>query len=247
MLTNENFFDTFSEYYDSMISFQKLLGKKTNILASFINDGVKSAADLGCGTGVDSIALVNNGLEVTGFDISKGMIEKAKENSKALNADIKFQNYAIQEIPRTFDNNFDFAISLGNSLANLDEKQLYQAFERVYNILKDKGKFLIQILNYDYVIEQKERIVNITQDEQSYFIRFYDFNENDLNFNILSFKKENPAKRDLITTKIYPHKKEIMVEGLKKAGFKNISLFGDLSTNEFDAGSSKNLVTHCQK
>lgn len=247
MLTNEKFFDSFSEYYDSMISFHKLLEKKTNILELFIEEGMIPAADLGCGTGVDSIALANNGLKVSGFDISNGMIAKARKNSEAQKADAEFHNYAIQEIPGSFNEKFDFATSLGNSLANLDKKQLYQAFERTNKILNAKGKFLIQILNYDYVLTQQERIVNITQDEKNYFVRFYDFNNEDLNFNILSFSKDNPAKRELITTKIYPHTESIMKEGLKKAGLKDISAFGDLAKNEFEAGSSKNLVITCIK
>ncbi|NJO89313.1 MAG: hypothetical protein HC831_10405, partial [Chloroflexia bacterium] len=68
MLSNEKFFDAVSESYDSMISFSDSVEKKINMLKEFINAGMQSAADLGCGTGVDSIALSELGLKVTAFD-----------------------------------------------------------------------------------------------------------------------------------------------------------------------------------
>ncbi len=57
ILPNEVFYDELASDYDDMISFKKTVEKKKNLLKNFVTDEMKSAADIGCGSGVDSISL----------------------------------------------------------------------------------------------------------------------------------------------------------------------------------------------
>ncbi len=49
--------------YDEMISFEKAVENKKKLLKNFIKPEMKYAADLGCGSGVDSIALASTRIE----------------------------------------------------------------------------------------------------------------------------------------------------------------------------------------
>ncbi len=72
----ESFYNAISSFYDDMIDFNKSLEKRKLILQKFIKDDYKTAADLGCGSGLDSIALSSLGLKVTPFDPFEKMIMK---------------------------------------------------------------------------------------------------------------------------------------------------------------------------
>ena len=121
-LSNKEFFNDVSEFYDEMINFEQALERKTNNLKEFLSSNFKTAADIGCGSGIDSIALASLGMDVSGFDSSKMMVKKAEENSKRVNKKIKFYNYTAQNIPDSFNSKFDFICSLGNTVANIPPK-----------------------------------------------------------------------------------------------------------------------------
>jgi SAM-dependent methyltransferase len=225
-----------------MTGYENALKSRMDLYKRFITSDMTTAADLGCGTGLDSIALSFNGLKVTGFDISAGMIERAKEKSVELKLGIDFHNYSLDTIPETFSNKFSFAVSMGNTLANLNKNGIRQAFNNCYRMLQPGGKFLLQILNYEKILKKKERIVNITHREGKYYVRFYDFCEDEIDFNILSFDENELKNKQLNTTKLYPYNINDLKELLSSEGFAGIEAFGSLSKETFDGQISKDIV-----
>ncbi|MBK7631515.1 MAG: class I SAM-dependent methyltransferase [Ignavibacteriales bacterium] len=115
MKSNNNFYNSASVYYDKMIDFDSALQKRKILLSNFIDKKIKSVADVGCGTGVDSIALALLGLNVTAYDPSSEMINIAKANSEKHNCKIDFHIFCANKIPKTFYNKFDIVVSLGNT------------------------------------------------------------------------------------------------------------------------------------
>ncbi len=247
MTSNESFFDNISDFYDKMTGYEKALKSRMGLYKQFITDNMKTAADLGCGTGLDSIALSLNGLKVTGFDLSSGMLEKAKEKSVELKLKIDFYNYSLDKIPETFFTKYSFAVSMGNTLANLDKKGIREAFNNCYGMLEPGGKFLMQILNYEKILKNKERIVNITQEGEKNFVRFYDFCGDEINFNILSFDKNELKNKQLNSTKLYSYNINDLTGLLSAAGFIGIEQFGSLSKEIFNPVTSKDIFIIASK
>ena len=240
MLENKNFYDTASGFYDQMINFDDNFSKmKLAFEKLFPNKS--NVADIGCGSGVDSIALAANGHSVFGFDPSAKMIELALENAKKLTAEISFNKFPILGIPQKFNQKFDVVVSLGNTLANIEGDTIYSTIQRFYDLLHDGGQILIHILNYQLITEKQERIVSIKANSDSYFVRFYDFINGEVNFNILKFSKEKPTENQLLTTRMYPYKKELLAKVFYAVGFKDLKLMGNLGGEKFNITSSKDL------
>jgi len=246
-LPNKVFYDELASDYDNMISFEKTVENKKKLLKNFLTSKMKSAADVGCGSGVDSIALASLGLNVTAFDPSVEMLKVAEANAKRLNVKVGFHNYSADNVPTEFNNNFDLVVSLGNTFANIPKEKFLTSLQRCYEILRPKGQLLIQVLNYHKVLLEKQRIVNITEGEKGYFIRFYDFSGDELVFNVLSFVKSNLSDNKLITTKLYPHLVKDFAAGLKMAGFSKFQFYSDLKLTSFDEKLSKDLIIQAYK
>lgn len=246
-IANKDFFNQLAPEYDQMISFKKSIENKKKILAKFINPEMKIAADLGCGTGIDSIALSSLGLKVDAFDPSSEMIKAANDNTKVEELKINFHNYPIDLIPAEFNNNFDLAISLGNSFANIEQEKFQKSIFRCLDMLKSNGVLLIQNLNYRKVVEEKQRIVNITEGDNKYFIRFYDFLNEEIIFNILSFSKDKPTENKLISTKLFPYNQNDFKKELENSGFTSIEFFSDFNLSTFSTKQSKDLIIKAVK
>ncbi|MCX6164916.1 MAG: methyltransferase domain-containing protein [Ignavibacteriae bacterium] len=236
------FFDNVSDFFDNMTDASKVISMRKELLKKFLTPKIKTAVDLGCGTGSDSISLGLNDLDVTGFDISGKMIEKAKINSKKYNLDLRFFKHSLDKIPSKFNDKFDFAISLGNSLALVEENKIKKSAERIFKILNHNGIFVMQILNYTAIKKADSRIVNITQNPPNVYVRFYDFFTMPLNFNILRFNRDNPKDFELLTTKLFPYEKDYLFAILKNKGFKNIKAYSSLNKDKFDRHKSKDLI-----
>jgi SAM-dependent methyltransferase len=69
--------------------------------------GVRRVLDLGCGTGRHSVELARRGYEVTGVDLSAGMLEKARRRAAAepgpARVDFVLGNIADVRVERQFD------------------------------------------------------------------------------------------------------------------------------------------------
>lgn len=246
-LSNKDFYNDVSEYYDNMINFMQSLENKTTNLKEYLSPEIKNAADIGCGSGIDSIAMSKLGLEVCGFDSSMMMIEKAKKNAENENKIINYYNYTAQDIPDSFNSKFDFVCSLGNTVANIPPKDIPFVIKRFGELLKNNAKVLFHILNYEKIIRDNERIVNINKGESDYIIRFYDFGNDFINFNILKFDNENPKQRNLISTKVYPHSLELFLNLLKQNNFKNVEVFQDLKKTAFNSETSNDIYLFAEK
>jgi ubiquinone/menaquinone biosynthesis C-methylase UbiE len=242
ILSNNSFFDELASDYDQMVSFDKAVENKKRLLKNFITPGMKYAADLGCGSGVDSIALASSGLKVTAFDPSVEMLEVAKENLERKKVKVTLHNNSIDAISEDFSSQFDLVVSSGNTFANIGKEQLIKSLQICKQILNPEGILLIQVLNYEKIINEKQRIVNITEGVDKYFIRFYDFIGDEINFNIIIFNKEKPSEHKFISTKVLPHTLDDFDIVLKKLELNKVEYFSDFQGTIFNKEQSKDLI-----
>jgi len=98
LISANNFYDEISDIYKQMIDFEKNLELRINAYQKIFPVRGK-AADIGCGIGLDSVALALNRHSVTAFDISPKMIEQAKLNASKYNVNISSHVHSFRTIP----------------------------------------------------------------------------------------------------------------------------------------------------
>jgi SAM-dependent methyltransferase len=237
-MKNSEFFDILSSNYDSMINFENSLQNKIERLKGFIEPNYYKALDLGCGTGVDSIALYKLGLKVDAIDQSSQMINQAIKNSEIFNSRINFTQSDITEFfVRT---KYDLIISLGNTVANLSPEKFNKLLGKIKNKLNNNGKIVIQIVNYSALPITSEYLLNIFENDNISILRKYYFKENNVDFIIEINDKENKISKQ-IATRIYPHS----IQGIRLLALQNnfkLNILGNLSKENYNKSLSKDLV-----
>ncbi len=256
-MNNEDMYDQFSQYYDRFMNWEARLAYEMPFLLQEINT-VQSKADqpikvldTACGTGQHAIALSKAGYKVSAADFSAEMISTARRNADQANAEIEIKHAGFGEFHHIFHKNkFDVVLCLGNSLPHvLNEDDLAQALNDFREIAKPDGKLIIQNRNFDKIMLKNDRWMSpqTYKDEAdtNIFIRFYDFDANGLlTFNLIVLVSEDGEnfKQQVISTRLWPMKKDTLVNYLQDSGFSEIRLFGDLSGAKYEVGESENLV-----
>lgn len=240
MLNSKNFYDEISGFYGKMIDLEKNLALRTSAYKNIFPQPGRTA-DIGCGIGLDSIALARNGHSVSSFDPSPLMIAEAKNNASKFNVSIDSHVHSFNSLPNKYSGFFDNIVSVGNTIAHLSPVDLKKAFKKIKQALVPGGKLFVHILNYELILSEKKRINNIAVRDGQTIIRFYDLGNKKIRFNILSFPSATPREFRLVTTIHYPHSKKTIVNLLKDAGFYKIKLSGNFAGDSFDPGKSKDL------
>lgn len=243
----KRFYDGVSHSYDRMISFSERIASEEPRFRDLVNKySVRSALDAGAGSGFHSILLAKCGVRVTAVDISGEMLRKLGQNAK--NYDLQIKTLRSDFLKLHFPvSSFDAVFCLGNSLVHLPlQGQLQKVIKNFVNPLKPGGIMVVQILNYDRIMERKEPIQSVKKSGDDLYIRYYDFHKKQILFNLLKINMVS-LSHDLHTVPIQPISSTGLKNILNKSGFGNITLYGDLTLKPFSRTTSQDLVVIADK
>ncbi|XP_043234564.1 glycine N-methyltransferase-like [Amphibalanus amphitrite] len=121
--------------------------------------------DVACGTGIDSVMLIEEGFSVTSCDFSDKMLKCAWNTRWSRRKEPAFDNWDIYEAnwltltsDLDRDRQYDAVICLGNSFAHLPDLTGNQdshrlALRNFATMVKPGGILLIDHRNYDYILD----------------------------------------------------------------------------------------------
>ncbi len=245
-----DFYDALAIDYDVMTGFEKRFEAERPVFRKIVEDyGIKTAVDAGCGTGFHSLLLAQLGVTVTAVDISPTMLENVSLHARKLGLSINTTASTFQSIADRLNQQYDAVFCLGNSLAHtLHDDDLRAALAGFASVTKPEGVLVIQILNYDRILEKRERVQNVRQAGNTTFIRFYDFEKEIIRFNILKLEKKNAGiEHTLNSISLRPWRQSEINTFLTRCGFYDVKSFGSISLNDYNPGSSKDLVIVARK
>lgn len=108
---------------------------------------VKTVLDLTCGTGSQVFWLLKRGYQVTGSDISNGMLKIAEKKAKKQKINIKFLRGDMRTIKV---GKYDAAITIFNAIGHLTKAGFEKTMRNVHRNLNDGGIYIFDIINLDY-------------------------------------------------------------------------------------------------
>ncbi|MFD2998836.1 class I SAM-dependent DNA methyltransferase [Pontibacter toksunensis] len=135
-------FKDYAAYYNLLYK-DKEYDKEANYIINFIqcfHETAETILNLGCGTGKHDYIFAEKGYDVTGVDMSAGMIDIAKESAKERNlkGSVDFVEGDIREIK--LNREYDVVLALFHVMSyQTSNEDLLSAFETAYTHLKPGG------------------------------------------------------------------------------------------------------------
>lgn len=200
--------------------------------------------DVACGNGMHAMMLARMGASVTGADISRAMLDQARRRAVDTGLDVRWIHAPMQDIAERVEGPFDAILCLGNSLPHLlDGRELTRALAGFGGLLAPKGVVVLQLLNYARVLARQERIVGVTRQGDTEYVRFYDFLEDLVRFNVLKLTwSANGCRHDLACALLRPYTRDQIAAACRAAGLGRVDCYGGADFADFDERNSDALM-----
>jgi len=147
------FEEVFDEDYLRTLPFMR--ADQTLREVEFISDALRvgpgaEILDIACGYGRHAIELVQRGYNVTGLDLSLPLLIRAADEAQRRALAVNFVHADMREM--AFEKQFDGAYSMLTSFGYFDEDTNLRVAERIGRALKPGARFLLDVVNRDYVV-----------------------------------------------------------------------------------------------
>jgi ubiquinone/menaquinone biosynthesis C-methylase UbiE len=227
-----------------MINFSYRLETEKVVFENILkNYPANNALDAGCGSGFHTILLSKFNLNVTGIDNSDSMLKLAKKNSQKYNVNPTLIKSDFLSLNDDLQDSFDAVFCLGNSFVHLlTEEDQIKSLIKFKSTLKKQGYLCLQIVNYDKILKNKQKVLAVREVNNMKISRSYSFNKNTITFTI---KVESDQESKEISTELYPLQSFEFISHLQNAGFREIQVYGDLKLNAYKQFESENICLFC--
>ncbi len=238
------FYTTISKYYSEIFPYQPM---QLEFVKSKVRDlAEKKILDIGCATGELAYQMANEGAHVIGIDLNEDLLNQAKARSGNRSVENESREYKFMppnfqvgnmlELETDFqESQFDVVLCFGNTLVHLPSIELMrQMLNGVYAVLKPGGYFLIQILNYDFILREPVTELPVIDTGNIRFIRKYAIWENTP---LIRFKTQLEIKKEerIVSneTTLFALKSADLDDFLRNAGFKEIEMYSNFKQEPF--------------
>lgn len=216
---------------------KRRIGEENFLVNQFYKHNVKKVFDSSLGEGCDSIYLIKQGFDITGNEIDKMFLNKALENAKSENIEIKTTSLDWRELDKKLPEKFfDAVLCLGNSLTYFfTEKDQIDVLNQFRRILRDNGILIIDERNYQYILDNRKEILKGNfRYSGRYVYCGKEVHGRPIEISAQRVKMEYTDKQ--IGKKgyliLYPFKRGEMNNLLRKASFKSVEQFSDFKSGE---------------
>jgi 2-polyprenyl-3-methyl-5-hydroxy-6-metoxy-1,4-benzoquinol methylase len=237
------FYTSISKFYSEIFPYNPMQQKFVQACVGDLDN--KHILDIGCATGELAFQMASSEAIVTGIDLNEDLLNQAIQNR--IHPKLQFRQGNMLELATDFrKEQFDGVLCFGNTLVHLQSEELVEhMLNGVNNVLKPGGHFLLQILNYDYILGEKVSELPLIETENIRFIRNYKFQNDSA---LIRFQTDLQIKAEDTTvsneTTLLAVKSRKLVQLLGKAGFKNIQLYANFKQETF-GGAHLPLVVSC--
>jgi glycine/sarcosine N-methyltransferase len=230
------FYSEIAKHYDDIFP---IGNAQLQLITKAVGLPPKDILDVACGSGGYSVRLSDMGYTLTAVDLDESMIRNLNAKDKTINAQVMNMLH-IQELSGTFD----LIFCIGNSLVHLDHLQeIGQFLTSCKNKLRNGGKLVLQIINFDRILEKEIKNLPTISNEEKHlrFERVYNYLPltHKVDFmTVLTLNGEVFENHVLL----FPIKSAELTELLSTSGFTSVELYGSFNKDPYVPLESSPLV-----
>jgi len=220
------FYSKFAEDYEQIFPFSP---KVFSFLKGYLSSNGKKILDIGCASGHYCGRFAEEGYKITGIDLDADMISTALRTYP----DVDFKVMDLLDIG-LINTKFNMVYSTGNVMAHVSNQQFRNFLQALKKNLSDRGIWIFQVINWDYILAQKNFTFSEIETKERIFLRHY----SNITANTLVFNTELKDKtsgrivfNDRVTMYPVPSEKYFTIH--KDAGFEFLGHYSDYGKSPF--------------
>jgi glycine/sarcosine N-methyltransferase len=234
-----SFYSVLSRYYDFIFPFNE---KEASFVFSIISSPVSRSLDIGCGIGNTASILSKVSSTVIGIDGNQDMVLQAQKTHPSLTflaKDMRLLNELILKP-------MDVVTCFGNTLVHISNQEVQYVLKQWNTLLKDEGRLMIQIINYDRIMQDQITSLPTIDHELVSMERLYHHYQEVIEFEtILTDKQKNQVFTQRVT--LYPLLKADLESYLHAAGFESCDFYGGFDGQLWTPSSYATIVVAKKK
>lgn len=218
-------YSQFAPWYDRIFPFSPGVYE---FLSRHVKRTGGSVLDLGCGTGDYCVAFARDGVRAVGLDLDAAMISRARESDSGA----EFHVLDMQEFP-TLGGPWSLIYSIGNTAAHLPRESFWKCVENVSERLKPGGTWIVQVMNWNYVLGLENFTFPPKVMDGAVFHRFYE----DISAAGLTFRTGLDVNGERVfddSVRLYPLPSAEILAGHQERGFRLVEHVADYAGSAFD-------------
>ncbi len=192
--------------------------------------------DLACGVGRHTLELARRGYDVTGLDLSKKYMKEASDRAEKEGLEVEFIQRDMRDFVR--EDHYDAVINFWSSFGYFeDEEENFQVLKNVHRSLKEDGRFFVDVMGREIlhsIFTEKDS----SHLDDGFFVeeRTLKHDGDFLESNWI-LAKDGDVKEHKF--KYWLYSKEDIDDMLRRAGFADVSIYGDLECSEYDEDAER--------
>ena len=198
--------------------------------------------DAACGNGRYSLLLSESGFRVVGFDLSKNLLLRAKENTSNNRENIFLFRADIRHL--CFKVRFDLILLAFTSFGYFEtDEENFKFTSAAFDFLKPGGYFVLDFFNPAYL--EKHLVPYSEKNVSGLEIRERRKIENGKVIKTIEISGNGEVKKYEERVKLYSQ--NFIVNRMETIGYKIVDIFGNYEGNKFDGEKSERLIIIAQK
>lgn len=236
------FYTSIQPWYDLIFPFSRV---QRDFVLSFGDHPLLSVVDVGCGTGSLISSLGGIFRKTAGLDPDEAMLETARRQATDAGAGTWFIQAGMLDLKRVLaPRSVDRLICFGNTVPHLaDEEEVAEFFRQARKVLKPEGMMMIQVINYDKILDQKSEGLPTIENDECTFERKYLYPENAVHVQFqtrLTLKATGTViENEVPLLALRPQR---LREILGDSGFSGLEEFGSFKKEPFSPESQPYII-----
>jgi 2-polyprenyl-3-methyl-5-hydroxy-6-metoxy-1,4-benzoquinol methylase len=237
-----DFYTSIHPWYDQIFPYQE--GQRTFVLRQG-SDPAWTLVDAGCGTGSLILNLHRDFGKVIGMDPDAAMLQAAREKALKTGTTLELRESGMLDLAAELSvSSVDRLVCFGNTLPHLaDEEEVAEFARQAARVLRPGGRMMLQVINYDRILDQHLAGLPTIENDQIRFERKYLYSENPTH---VGFRTQLTIKstgqtivNEVPLLAIRPYKIRKILED---QGFSDFNEFGTFSGEPFTASSQPYIL-----
>jgi len=220
-----------TEFYDLLETDRKYAAVKRNWASLLEGKEIRTMLDVSIGTGTMTLPVCELGIELTGSDLSRDMLDKcaAKAAEKGFTVPLVQSDFCTAAVK--FDRQFDLVASTGNSLPHVPNDSVLTALSQMDALVRPGGWIYYDVRNWDKILDEHIRFYTYNPtfqgDMRVNLVQVWDYNpDGTITFNLLyTLERENRIfRREILDCTYHPVRRRFMLDHLEAMGYTDIRL-----------------------